>query len=69
LVETNFSVVRFHGDKERAKAVYNGLRALSGQDVAEALFFMASAPPHMNVADLVLLSADQTPEGRLNRKS
>jgi 3-hydroxy acid dehydrogenase/malonic semialdehyde reductase len=68
LVETNFSVIRFHGDTDRAKAVYQGLRPLSGEDVAEALYFMASAPPHMNVADLVLLSADQTPEGRLNRK-
>lgn len=69
MVETNFSITRFHGDVERAKAVYQGLRPLSAGDVADALWFMASVPPHMNVADLVLLSADQTPEGRLNRTS
>ncbi len=69
MVETNFSIVRFHGDAERAKAVYQGLRPLTGQDVAEAIYFMASAPAHVNVSDLVLLSADQTPEGRFNRRS
>lgn len=68
MVETNFSRIRFHGDEERAKAVYKGLRPLSAADVADTLYFMASAPAHMNVADLILLSADQTPEGRLNRK-
>jgi NADP-dependent 3-hydroxy acid dehydrogenase YdfG len=69
MVETNFSIVRFHGDAERAKAVYQGLRPLTAQDVAEAIYFMASAPAHVNVSDLVLLSADQTPEGRFNRRS
>jgi NADP-dependent 3-hydroxy acid dehydrogenase YdfG len=69
MVETNFSIVRFHGDKERAKAVYQGLRPLTAEDVAEAIYFMASAPAHVNVSDLVLLSADQTPEGRFNRRS
>jgi 3-hydroxy acid dehydrogenase / malonic semialdehyde reductase len=69
MVETNFSIIRFHGDTERAKAVYQGLRPLTAQDVAEAIYFMASAPAHVNVSDLVLLSADQTPEGRFNRRS
>jgi len=68
MVETNFSLTRFHGDAERAAKVYEGLRALRAADVAEVIWFMASAPEHVNVADVVLLSADQTPEGRLNRR-
>ena len=59
LVETNFSVVRFHGDKERAEGVYKGIQPLSGKDVAESAFFAASAPEHVQVAEILLLATHQ----------
>ena len=46
LVETNFSVIRFRGDQERADNVYKGIKALSGEDIAEVAYFAASVPEH-----------------------
>lgn len=54
-VETEFSIVRFHGDENRAQIVYQGFQPLSGKDVAEAIYWMANCPQHVNPADLVLL--------------
>jgi len=54
MVDTEFSLVRFHGDRERADSVYAGLRPLLAQDVAEAAFFILTRPPHVQVGDLVL---------------
>lgn len=59
LVETNFSVVRFHGDKDRAKAVYQGMTPLSPEDVADAVWWAASRPGHVNVQEIVLMPTDQ----------
>jgi 3-hydroxy acid dehydrogenase / malonic semialdehyde reductase len=53
-VETEFSVVRFHGDEERAAGVYRGFQPLSGDDVADAVVYAANLPPHVNVLRLVL---------------
>lgn len=53
-VETEFSLVRFHGDEERAEGVYRGFQPLSGDDVADAAFYVANLPPHASVARLVL---------------
>ena len=50
LVETEFSVVRFSGDSDRAASVYKGLEPLTGDDVAETVVFSASRPPHVQVA-------------------
>ncbi|MEH6306089.1 SDR family oxidoreductase [Olivibacter sp. CPCC 100613] len=58
-VETEFSVVRFKGDQERAKKVYAGFTPLSAEDVAEAIWFAASRPPHVNVNDLLLMPTAQ----------
>lgn len=58
-VETEFSLVRFHGDAEQAQKVYEGFQPLTGEDVAETLWFMATAPAHVNIADLVLLPSAQ----------
>lgn len=58
-VETEFSLVRFHGDAQQAEKVYEGFQPLTGADVAETLWFMATAPAHVNVADLVLLPSAQ----------
>ena len=59
LVETGFSKVRFYGDEEKAKNVYKGLTPLTGKDVADAVVFCASRPPHVNIAEITLLAARQ----------
>lgn len=58
-VETEFSVVRFHGDEGRAEAVYQGFRPLSGDDVADVVLFMATRPAHVNVHDVLLYPTAQ----------
>lgn len=59
LVETNFSVVRFHGDKDRADNVYKGIQPLTGDDIAETAFFAASAPAHVQIAEVLVLATHQ----------
>jgi NADP-dependent 3-hydroxy acid dehydrogenase YdfG len=59
LVETNFSVVRFRGDKEKADNVYRGIKPLNGDDIAEVAFFAASAPEHMQVAEILVMPTYQ----------
>ena len=68
LVETEFSEVRFHGDRERAAAVYRGLTPLSPADVAEVVLFAATRPPHVTLADALLLPTDQASATHLNRR-
>jgi 3-hydroxy acid dehydrogenase / malonic semialdehyde reductase len=59
LVETEFSVVRFGGDEQRAGKVYEGLRPLIGDDVADIVFYVAGLPPHVNILDLVVMPTAQ----------
>lgn len=59
LVETNFSRVRFHGDKERADNVYKGIEPLTGEDVADVAFYAASAPAHVQIAEVLVLATNQ----------
>lgn len=59
MVETEFSLVRFRGDRERADAVYKGIRALKGEDVAEVIFYCASLPAHVCINDLVITPTAQ----------
>ena len=59
LVETNFSVVRFHGDTERAKPVYQGITPLTGADIADVAFYAASAPKHVQIAEVLVLATHQ----------
>ena len=59
LVETNFSVVRFRGDKERADNVYKGIKPLTGEDIAGVAYFAASAPEHMQVAEILVMPTYQ----------
>lgn len=59
MVETEFSTVRFHGDRERADKVYAGVTPLSGEDIAEAIAWVVQLPAHMNVNDMVLMPAQQ----------
>ena len=59
LVETEFSEVRFKGDQTRAKNVYEGIEALTAEEVADAIFYMAQVPEKVTIADLVILPTRQ----------
>lgn len=59
LVETHFSNVRFRGDNERADNVYKGIKPLIGEDIAEVAFFAASAPKHVQIAEVLILATHQ----------
>jgi serine 3-dehydrogenase len=59
MVETSFSEVRFHGDTERAKKVYQGLTPLTAEDVADVVFFCATRSPHVNISQVILMPTDQ----------
>lgn len=59
LVETEFSLVRFKGDAERAKKVYEGYQPLTAQDIADTIWYIASAPAHVQIADVVILPTAQ----------
>ncbi len=60
LVETEFSIVRFHGDEAKANKVYEGLTPLSAMDVADVILFCATRPAHVNINDVVLMPVDQS---------
>ena len=59
LVQTNFSNVRFHGDSERADKVYKGITPLTGADIADVAFYAASAPKHVQIAEVLILATHQ----------
>ncbi len=59
LVETEFSLVRFRGDAEKAKVPYKGLKALSGDDIADSIFYCATLPPYVCINDLVITPTAQ----------
>ena len=59
MVETEFSVVRFRGDKDRASSVYKGLKALTGEDIADAVLWVATRPLHVDVTEMVVLPTAQ----------
>ncbi|MNY40718.1 Serine 3-dehydrogenase [compost metagenome] len=68
MVETEFSEVRFKGDIERAKNVYNGVDALTGKDIAETISFVISRPKHVNINDLIIMPTAQATGTIVNRK-
>ncbi len=59
LVETNFSNIRFHGDQNRADNVYRGIEPLNGDDIADVAFYAASAPEHVQIAEVLVLATHQ----------
>ncbi|GAA2055780.1 SDR family oxidoreductase [Williamsia deligens] len=68
MVETEFSLVRFDGDKDKADAVYDGLTPLTADDVAEVIGFVASRPPHVDL-DLIVLKPRDQASARRNIKT
>lgn len=68
LVETNFSVVRFRGNKEAADDVYRGIRPLSGDDIAEVVYFAAAVPQHIQIAEVLVMPANQATGTIVSRK-
>jgi 3-hydroxy acid dehydrogenase/malonic semialdehyde reductase len=66
--ETEFSIVRFKGDESTAQSVYNGLKPLSAEDVADAIYYCASTPPHVCINDLVITCIQQADAIYFNRK-
>lgn len=67
LVETEFSEVRFNGDKTRAKKVYEGIKALSPEDIAEAIYWAVKLPSHMNVQEMILYPVHQASPSFIHR--
>jgi len=67
LVETDFSLVRFRGDADKAQAVYTGVEAMTPDDVAECIVFALTRPPHVNVDELVVKALAQSSGGRILR--
>lgn len=69
LVETEFSQVRFHGDTERAEKVYQGLTPLTGDDVADVVFFCVTRPNHVNISEILLVPVDQATTTLVHRRN
>ena len=66
-VETEFSLVRFKGDKEKAAQVYEGFTPLYSEDIAEAILFAISRPPHVNIDDLTIMPTAQARTRKISR--
>lgn len=67
-VDTEFSIVRFKGDKERAKQVYKGFTPLYAQDVADTILFILTRPKHVNIDDILIMPTDQAFSRDFNRR-
>ena len=67
-VETEFSVVRFHGDEARAKKVYDGFMPLAAEDIAETIWFAVSRPAHVNINELIVMPTAQATATNILRK-
>ncbi len=69
LAATEFSLVRFKGDADRAKKVYAGMNPLVAEDIAEILVWVASRPPHVNIDELIVKPVDQASMQKIHRRS
>lgn len=68
LVETNFSVARFHGDRERAENVYKGIESLTAMDIADVALYATQAPAHVQIAEVLVLPTNQASGSVISRK-
>jgi len=68
MAETEFSVVRYHGDTDKAKNVYKGVDALQAKDIAELVYFAASRPAHVNISDVVITPTQQATATYVTRR-
>lgn len=68
LAETEFSVVRFKGDQERARKVYSGMQPLTAENIAEIIVWVASRPPHVNIDEMVVKPVDQATVYKVHRR-
>ncbi len=69
MTETEFSLVRFRGDRERAASVYSGVQPLTGEDIAKVIFYCATLPPHVCINDVVITPTAQAGAHYTFRKS
>lgn len=69
IVETDFSQVRFHGDAERAKQVYQGIEALQAGDIADITLYIANQPPHVQISDITIMATKQATGFTIHRES
>jgi len=67
-VDTEFSSVRFKGDKLKADKTYDGFQPLTAEDVAEIIYFVVTRPPHVNIAEALVLPTAQASASIINRK-
>ncbi|KTC64780.1 short chain dehydrogenase/reductase family oxidoreductase (plasmid) [Legionella adelaidensis] len=67
-VETEFSLVRFKGDQQRADNVYQGMTPLNPEDIAQAIYFCVSCPAHVNISEMIIMPTDQAAAGMTHRK-
>ncbi|MBP3586142.1 MAG: SDR family NAD(P)-dependent oxidoreductase [Paludibacteraceae bacterium] len=68
LVETNFSITRFGGDTTRASKVYEGIQPLRGEDIADVVYYAASAPAHVQIAEVLVLATNQANGSIIHRQ-
>ncbi len=68
MVETDFSLVRFRGDKERAEKVYKGVTPLTPDDIADAVVYCATRSPHVNVSEIIVMPTDQASTTMVHRR-
>ncbi|NBX76159.1 MAG: SDR family NAD(P)-dependent oxidoreductase [Proteobacteria bacterium] len=69
MVETEFSLVRFGGDQERAKAIYEGMTPLSAKDIAEAVVWALMRPKHVNIQEMIIYPTDQASTSLVHRRN
>ncbi|MFA8300875.1 MAG: SDR family oxidoreductase [Hyphomicrobiales bacterium] len=67
-VETEFSLIRFKGDQEKADDVYKGYKPLTGEDIAETVYFVSSLPPHVNINDMLVMPVAQASSSVWHKK-
>ena len=68
IVETDFSAVRFHGDKERAATVYQGIEALQAQDIADAVVYVTGQPRRVQITDMTIMANQQATGFMVHKK-